>query len=81
MEPYIGHILTVLLMLGGLAGVYVKISTRLTAIETRLQIDDNGKSDACKLRHAEMGERIRGHEMDCANYERNTGVITHPPTR
>jgi len=47
--PYIGHLISVLVMLAGLVGVYVKIQNDLTAIKTRLQIDDKGAADRAEL--------------------------------
>lgn len=56
MAPYLGHLISVLIMLGGLVGVYVKIMARLTKIETRLEIDDRGRSQRDELYAARARE-------------------------
>jgi hypothetical protein len=65
-------------MLGGLVGVYVSIQKELTAIKTRLEIDDKGAVDREKLRKAEIDAAIRVHEEWCARRE-PTGVRAQPP--
>ncbi len=49
MEPYIGHLISVLVMLAGLAGVYTKIVARLATIETRLDRDDKNAPERVEL--------------------------------
>lgn len=49
MEPYIGHLISVLVMLAGLVGVYVRIVARLAKIETRLEMDDKGATQRDEL--------------------------------
>ena len=79
MEQYLGHILTTLVMLGGLAGVHARVMARLTKIETRLEMDDAGKEDRKSLRAAEtykiVDDRLRRHMDDCQDRE-PTGVRT-----
>jgi hypothetical protein len=91
MEPYIGHLISVIVMLGGLVGVYTRIVARLSKIETRLEIDDKGKDDRQKIRAAETREIVRAelkeHSTGCAalnehkawNPPSNVGMQALPP--
>ncbi len=81
MEQYLGHILTTLIMLGGLAGVHARVMARLMAIETRMAVYDEGKDDRAAARkgeaHAVARAEIREHEADCPGRE-PTGVRAMP---
>lgn len=59
MENYVGHLLTVLVMLSGLAGAYTKIIARIQILETRLQIDDASKVERDRARRLEMASIAR----------------------
>lgn len=77
MEAYLGHALTVLVMLGGLAGVHARVMAKLATIETRMQVYDEGKADRAAARKGEAHQiarsEIREHEADCPGRE-TTGV-------
>lgn len=81
MESYAGHLISVLIMLGGLVGVYTKIQTELTSIKTRLDIEKEAKDDRRRLRKAEVYSIVRSeiyqHRQDCPAVE-TTGVRTMP---
>lgn len=50
-----------LTQLGVLVGVYVKIKTDLTAIKTRLEIDDRNKAERTKARDNEFRVLLTEH--------------------
>lgn len=71
-EQWIGHAITAVGMLIGLAGIYAKIGSRLTAIEVALNIRDS--QDAREARSMRIQAEIRRYCRDeCPNRE-TTGV-------
>lgn len=73
MTPYIGQILTAVLMLGGLAALHSRVMARLTKMETRWEICDDGAADRVKLRagetHKIVRAELRRHVVDCPERE------------
>ena len=88
--PWIALALQTLAMLGALAGVYARISSRLTAIETRLALDDRQReaSDEARetaaelmlLRHCQQTQRACPAYQEQARWPESSAV-TDPGSR
>ena len=78
MEPYIGHLISVAIMLAGLVALYVKVMARLTKIEVRLEIDDKGAPERAKVEQLKMREAARSYCREECPRTGTAGTGTNP---
>lgn len=79
MSAWVSVAINVVVVLGSIGAVYVGLATRLTAIETRLNMDDARRDDRKQLLRGEIERALNSHTERCRAHQDYTTAVTSVP--